>query len=155
MQVNINLNTIITPDLIKRAKRLGALYKGIEWLEKKPRTLKAALKMYPYWILKIIPELKDDKGIVLEAVKQTGDVLFHASDRLKDDPEIVLAAVKQDGDSLYFASDRLKDDKEVVLAAREKHFWPLDYASDRLQKEFTGSINLYQLQTKRKYNYKS
>jgi hypothetical protein len=130
MQVNINLNTIITPDLIKRAKRLGALYKGIEWLEKKPRTLKAALKMYPYWILKIIPELKDDKGIVLEAVKQ-------------------------DGDALEFASDRLKDDKEVVLAAREKHFWPLDYASDRLQKEFTGSINLYQLQTKRKYNYKS
>jgi hypothetical protein len=151
----MNLSTIITPDLIERSKDLGSFYKDILWLEEKPRTIKDALAKSACWTLEMIPEAQDNREIVLEAVKQTGDVLFHASDRLKDDPEIVLAAVKQDGDSLYFASDRLKDDKEVVLAAREKHFWPLDYASDRLQKEFTGSINLYQLQTKRKYNYKS
>ena len=32
-----------------------------------------------------------------------------------DDHEIVLGAVKQDGDALYHASAALKDDREIVL----------------------------------------
>ncbi len=36
---------------------------------------------------------------------------------MKNDKEIVLAAVRQDGSTLYYASDELRQDKEVVLAA--------------------------------------
>ena len=43
--------------------------------------------------------------------------LMYASADLKNDKEVVLAAVKQDGYSLAHASDDLANDKEVVLAA--------------------------------------
>ena len=45
-----------------------------------------------------------------------GDLLQDVSDDLKDEKEIVLLAVKQDGWTLQFASDRLKNDDEVILA---------------------------------------
>jgi len=41
--------------------------------------------------------------------------LEYASEKLKDDKEIVLEAVKQDGLALQFISEKLKDDKEIVL----------------------------------------
>ena len=39
------------------------------------------------------------------------------SDRLKDDKDIVLEAVKNQGSALQFASDSLKEDKEVCMTA--------------------------------------
>ena len=51
---------------------------------------------------------RDDKDVVLEAVKANGYALQHASDSLKDDKEIVLQAVKQDGRSLRCASESIK-----------------------------------------------
>ena len=62
--------------------------------------------------------LKDDREIVLEAVKQNWLALEYASAALKDDREIVLEAVKQDGSALRFASAVLKNDREIVLKAR-------------------------------------
>ena len=53
-------------------------------------------------------ELKNDKNIVMEAVKQYGGALYFASDELKNDKSIVMEAVKQDGSALDFASDELK-----------------------------------------------
>ena len=35
--------------------------------------------------------------------------------KLKDDKEVILTAVRISGSALNFASERLKDDKEVVL----------------------------------------
>jgi len=46
--------------------------------------------------------------------------LEYASEKLKDDKEIVLEAVKQDGLALEYASEKLKDDKEIVLEAIKK-----------------------------------
>ena len=42
---------------------------------------------------------------------------MHASAALKDDREIVLEAVKQNGRALEYASATLKDDREIVLEA--------------------------------------
>ena len=43
--------------------------------------------------------------------------LQYASESLKDDRVIVLEAVKENGRALEYASERLKDDKDFVLAA--------------------------------------
>jgi serine/threonine protein kinase len=83
--------------------------------------------------LEIPKYLKDDKDVVLEAVKQDGLFLVFASDKLKDDKDVVLEAVKQDGDSLVFASDKLKDDKDVVLEAVKQDGFSLNYASIKLK----------------------
>jgi hypothetical protein len=51
---------------------------------------------------------------MLEAVKQDGNLLYHASEELKNDKEVVLKAVKKNSNSLKYASEELKNDKEVV-----------------------------------------
>jgi hypothetical protein len=44
--------------------------------------------------------LKDDKDIILAAVKNNGLILCFASERLKDDKDFVLEAVKNYGFAL-------------------------------------------------------
>ena len=52
-----------------------------------------------------------------------------ASDRLRDDKEVVIEAVKKDGNAIKYASKRLKNDREVVLTAIKNtySFVPIDY----------------------------
>ena len=57
---------------------------------------------------------------MMEIVKRQPEALRLASDALKDDREIVLEAVKQDkqdGRALEYASAALKDDREIMLEA--------------------------------------
>ena len=75
---------------------------------------------------------RDDKEVVIEAVRKSGINLGHASDRLKNDREVVMEAVKQSGVILQYASDKLRDDKEVVFESVIRSA-TLGYASDRLK----------------------
>ena len=75
----------------------------------------------------------DNKGAVLEAVKQDGRALQLVSEDLRNDKEVVLAAVKQYGGALKYASENLKNDKEVVLEAVKKSGEALAYASPALR----------------------
>ena len=61
--------------------------------------------------------LRDDKEIVLTAVRKEGFVLRYAGPRCRDDFDVVIAAVRQCGDALVWASVRLQHDRMVVLAA--------------------------------------
>eukprot|EP00971_Amphidinium_carterae_P221674 4400426-Amphidinium_carterae.1 len=54
-----------------------------------------------------------DHEIVLEAVKQDGLALQHASSSCKRDRAIVLAAVKQNGFALQYAAESCRSDCEV------------------------------------------
>lgn len=78
--------------------------------------------------------LKSDKAFVIEVVKMHPDVIRRL---FTDDKEVVLEAVKQDGGALLHASDRLRDDPEVVLEAY-KAFGGNDFAifasSERLKR---------------------
>ena len=58
--------------------------------------------------------VKQDKEIVLTAVKQTGWALEYADKTLKKDKEIVLAAVKQDGFALEYADESLRKDPDIL-----------------------------------------
>jgi hypothetical protein len=81
------------------------------------------------------PELRNDKEVVLAAVKQKGYALHFASPELKNDREVVLTAIKENAFSLGDASDALKDDKEVVMAAVRQSARSIECASLRLQKD--------------------
>ena len=52
----------------------------------------------------------------MEAVKR-GDVLEYASEEMRNDKEIVMTAVKLNGYQLKNASDLLKNDREIVMEA--------------------------------------
>ena len=68
--------------------------------------------------------LKDDREIVLEAVKQEGLVLKYAKAALKEDEE---------RGALKYASAALKDDREIVLEAVKHNGKALYYASTELR----------------------
>ena len=95
---------------------------AIEHLEKHPEHLKFACK-----------SLKDDRDVVLSAVKKYGFTLIYASSRLRDDKELVLVAVKENPWVLACVSERLMDDKDVVLEAVKKNGYVLQFASGRLR----------------------
>ena len=70
------------------------------------------------------PELQNDKELVIEAVTNglASDALQWASITLKDDKEVVLAAVKRNAHSIIHASNRLKLDnsfmREVISTSK-------------------------------------
>jgi hypothetical protein len=63
----------------------------------------------------------DDKEVMLKAVSLAGYCIADASERLRDDKDIVLAAVKSSGKQAYkHASDNLKNDPDII-AAKNKY----------------------------------
>ena len=62
-------------------------------------------------------ELRADRTVVIEAVKQNGFALEYASDELRADRTVVIEAVKQNGFALEYASDELRADRGVIEEA--------------------------------------
>ena len=80
--------------------------------------------------LSVLPEyFCDDKQMVMNAVKDNGQLLMHASDRLKDDKDVVMTAVKWKWRGsctpLRYASKRLRADREIADVAIK--YEPLSY----------------------------
>ena len=78
---------------------------------------------------------KNDKEIVMAAVKENGEALQYASEELQADKKIIMYALKKDGRALLFASKLLKADKEVVMEAVKQDGRSLDYASKKLRSD--------------------
>lgn len=105
-------------------------------------------------------EQKNNKEIVLAAVKQNGFALQYASDTMKSDKEVILFAMQSktnaikfaspkflsdekfilevielDGSILELISEDLKNNKEIVLLACKENGSNLEYASDALKSD--------------------
>ncbi len=80
-------------------------------------------------------ELRNDRDIVLEAVKQKNYALEYASKELRNDRDIVLEAVKQAGYALRYASEELRNDRDIVLEAVKQNGYALEYASEELRND--------------------
>lgn len=80
-------------------------------------------------------ELKNDRYVLLESVKQNWRALQYASDNFKNDNQVVLAAIKGNGLAFQYASERLKNHRRVVLTAIKQDGNALEYASDNLKND--------------------
>ncbi|CAE7411371.1 ANK1 [Symbiodinium natans] len=76
--------------------------------------------------------LRNDREVVLAAVKKKSNALQFAPEVLRGDREVVLAAVERSGGALQYASEALKGDREVVLAAVKEDGFALNLASEEL-----------------------
>lgn len=65
-------------------------------------------------------EIKNNKEIVLKAVKKRGMSLEYASLSLRENKEIVTAAVRQNGNAFIFASDELKKNQSIAICASKQ-----------------------------------
>jgi len=79
--------------------------------------------------------LRQDREIVIEAVRQHGDALLFAEVALKQDRQVVIEAVRQHGESLRFADEALRRDREVVLNAVWENGWSLRFADTALRQD--------------------
>ncbi len=71
---------------------------------------------------------RDNKDLVMLAVKQNWMSLLYASNRLKNDPDIVLAAVKQNWLAYQFIQKKsLKLSKEIVISAINSNINVVEY----------------------------
>ena len=86
--------------------------------------------------LEFIPDkFKDDKDIVLKAMKTDGISLEFVSDRLKEDKEVVMTAVKNNWKALEFVPDKFKDDKDIIMEVVKQNGKALKLASENMQKD--------------------
>jgi hypothetical protein len=90
------------------------------------------IKMWAGALEQFSDVIKDDKEVVLTAVKKISWTLEFASDRLKDDKDVVLASIKEYEHGLKFASERLRDDDKIIMKAIKKHCG-MKFASERLK----------------------
>jgi len=89
----------------------------------------------PISLLYVDDKFRDNRDVVIVAVKRDGENLKRASNRLKRDREIVLTAMKDSKEpaSLEIVIEEFKDDKEIVIAAVKRNGHDLKWASNRLR----------------------
>ena len=93
------------------------------------------LKQWGGYLEDALEELKNDKEVVMEAVRDEWRALEYASEELRGDKELVMEAVRNDGRALEYASEELRGDKELVMEAVRDRGEALGYASKELQKD--------------------
>lgn len=106
-------------------------------------TLKAIkLSRFVYGYLPL--ELKKDREIVMEAVK-SGTLLQHVERNFRNDKEVVIEAVRKHPFTLQYADKSLRNDKEVVTVAYKKKKSSLRHASNELKNsvEFLNELRGY------------
>ena len=91
-------------------------------------------------------ELKKNKNIVIEAVKQCPDVVYSDTDLniyLKD-IEVMLEVVKKDGYMLRFASEELRNNEDIVVEAVKASKGAIKYVSNKIKDNEEIMIKLMQ-----------
>lgn len=125
-------------NLVKEAVKIdGTVYTTLpDDLKNNRGVVLNAVKSCPEMIGECPKVYCDDEAIVKASLQEdTEELLSYASDRLKDDYDVVYKAVKVDALNLQYASDRLRDDRDIVLRAIKTYGGVLEDASDRLQKD--------------------
>lgn len=90
----------------------------------------------------IFNDYRDDKEVVLAAIKHNGSDIIYASERLRDNKNIVLEALKNNHDKhiIIFRtlSERLRDNPYVTLEAYTQNKNSIYHASKRIQELCKG-----------------
>lgn len=80
-------------------------------------------------------EWKDNKQVLLSAVKNNGLALKYASKNLKNDHDAVMAAITNDNSSLKYASKNLRNSIHIIKPAVSRDGRALEYASQHLKND--------------------
>ena len=89
-----------------------------------------------FCLLQDAPTQQDDRDVVIQAIKNWGPALMHASDEIKNDKIFVLLAISMPGRAFLHLEKKFYDDKEVLIKAMNNDVLSLFYASESLQHDF-------------------
>lgn len=91
-----------------------------KWLWRKDGSMEVTVKRKCSILCYASQELKNDRDVVIAAVKHDGYALQYVSNEMKNDKDVVMIAVEQDGGALQYASFRLKNKRDVVMTVVEQ-----------------------------------
>ena len=78
-------------------------------------------------------QLRQDRSLVMQCVKQNGLTLHNAVEELRQDRQVVLEAIKTTPKALQYAHYSLQDDKDLCLEAVTRDVSSFAYCSSRLK----------------------
>jgi len=130
--VSSDTNKTLTKEEEKWLKKLWKLRDAPSHVISNNLFIDAAIAISPTSLEYASDEYKNDKDILMTAIKSEPLALLYASDKLKNDKELVLEAVKGDGNSLQYASETLRNDKEIVLIALKDTIYASGYIGESL-----------------------
>jgi DNA repair ATPase RecN len=112
---------------------------ALDYISRANQTLNDAIDAN---ILNIVNHFKDDMDVTKTALLKNPALLFYLDD-FKNNKEVVMSAVKESYIALKYASQELKNDKEVVLEAIKNNPEAFKYASEELKndKELFALVN--------------
>ena len=79
--------------------------------------------------------MKNDKDVVIESVNNYGSLCW-ASEEIRNNREIVMEAVKNNGYEIQYASNDLKNDKDLVITALKENKMAFAYIGKDIKEEF-------------------
>ncbi|MFM0417538.1 DUF4116 domain-containing protein [Paraburkholderia aromaticivorans] len=83
-------------------------------------------------LLKYFDEgVRNNDSVVLQAIKEDGTAIEHASNRIKDSKTMGTIAVRQDGNAFKHLSENLRNDPEIAVFA--------DIVPEDLMKQYIGN----------------
>lgn len=137
IRINAQMEKVIVAFIEKYWRRMPTTYADYipkEFLNNKVIVSKLLEKL-PHFARNVSESLKDDRELMLNALKNNVEVYVSMSDRLKNDRELALIAVSINGQILSQMNDDFQNDKEIVLAAVKLHGEAFQYASLRLRND--------------------
>ena len=75
---------------------------------------------------------KDDKNLVLPAIKKNICIFRYISERLKKDKQIVKIVLEQDGLYLYYMNANIRNDKNFALIAIKQNLNAIEFINKDL-----------------------
>ena len=90
------------------------------------------------------PRLQNDIDIIKECIKEYGTSVFeYTNDEIRDNREIMLEAIKVTGFNIQYASDRLRNDEELLKTAFNTCSWAFEYAGDKIKEKYNSADDFY------------
>lgn len=89
-------------------------------------------------VLKIVNDnFKNNKEIVMEAIKQNPLAIAYASDELKKDDELIKLVLKADGRNLQLFDENIRGNYDYASYACNSNPWAIQYVTDELKDSTT------------------
>jgi len=118
------LRTITDATTLKKSSKLTSdEQKYIDLL--KANDEKAELLSYKY---------KDNKRVILTAIRECNVGFSFVFEKLRKDREVVISAIRKNSEDFQYLSKKFRSDKEILMIAISKNYpvWILDFADKKL-----------------------
>ncbi len=135
-------NFLRFPDNVKKNEKVFTFFYNSSTFQDlskylKPSDVVYAIENFDFYLSNFVFGFENNFEVVKSGIKKCAWDVEFASKELKNNREIVICAIKKDGDVLIYVDPKFGDDKEIVMLALDNYEYnPIEYCiSDRLMND--------------------